>query len=116
MGLAYCLENHQKFMPKSNGNYTVTSYILASVFSIFVLFVYKSHFKRHFTLYILAGFSFSIIVKFAIEVSFDYYSILTSSLVPLLAYILLNIGWFLMHFINLLNILLTIVSVIVVNS
>jgi phospholipid-translocating P-type ATPase (flippase) len=106
----------QKLMSNSNGDYTKTSYILASVFSIFVLLVYTSHFKRHFTLYILAGFTISIVVKFAIEVSFKYYSILASSLVPLLAYILLNVGWFMMNFVNLFNILLTIISVIIVNS
>ena len=106
----------QVFQISARDNYTVTTYILASVFSIFVILVYTSHFKRHFTLYILSGFSIGIISKFAIEISFSYYSILASSLVPVLAYILLNIGWFLMHLVNLLNILLTIISVIVVNE
>lgn len=96
--------------------YTVTTYILASIFSIFVFLVYTNHFKRHFTLYIMAGFIIGIIVKFAIEVSFAYYSILASSLVPLLSYFLLNIGWFWMHFINLINLILTLVSILVTNN
>lgn len=101
---------------KATDNYTVTTYILASVFSIFVFLVFTNHFKRHFRLYIMSGFIIGIIVKFAIEVSFTYYSILASSLVPLLSYFLLSIGWFWMHIINLINVLLTLVSILVKNE
>ena len=91
--------------------------ILISAFSsIFIYLLFIDHFKKYYKSYIIIVLIVGLITKFSLELAFNYSSIVAASIFPSLSYILLNVSWFSMNFVNALNIILMIISLSVAYS
>ena len=97
-------------MFQSSLAYTLARIIITACYGVLVFLLFTEHFWKYYKYYILAGIFTGLVIKFILEISFNMTSILATALVPLVTNVLLNVDWFYISILNLLNVVLGIIS------
>ena len=90
--------------------YTLSRIVITAGFGVLVFILFTDHFVKFFTPYTLLAVVSAQLIKFALEVSFNTASVLATALVPSITFILLNVDWYYIGLVNILNIALSVIS------
>lgn len=91
-------------------SYNLARIVVTAGYGVLVFILFTDHFKRYFSSYTILIAVSAILIKFALEVSFNSASVLATALVPSITFILINVDWLYMTLINCLNIILVIIT------
>ncbi|OMJ73757.1 hypothetical protein SteCoe_27502 [Stentor coeruleus] len=92
-------------------NYILARIIISAACSLMLFLLWTEHFMKNYRFYILLLIFIALFTKFALEISFSRTSILATALVPSVTFLILNVSWFYILILNILNIILFIISI-----
>jgi phospholipid-translocating P-type ATPase (flippase) len=95
---------------ESDLGYKLARIIITAGFGVLVFLMFTEHFWYYYKYYILGGIFAGLVIKFILELSFNLPSILATALVPLVTNVLLNVDWFSISCLNILNVIFGIIS------
>lgn len=94
----------------SSLTYTLVRVVISACYGVLVFLLFTEHFWKFYKYYILFGIFVGLVLKFILEVSFGMASILAAVLMPSVTFVLLNVDWFYISALNILNVIFIIIS------
>ena len=96
---------------ESNLNYILSRIIITIAFSVGLFILWTDHFIKYYQSYVLLMIFLGLSAKFITEMIFSQTSILATALVPSVTFLIINVSWLGISFMNLLNLCLYIISI-----
>ena len=90
--------------------YIITRVLLCAGFTVIMAISATSHFVRYFVFYTLLVITLGLFVKFATEIVFLRLGALSTGVIPSITYILFNVNWLKITYLNILSQLLLLIS------
>lgn len=91
--------------------YTLARIILLALFSVFLFMLWTNHFKSHYVFYISIVILVTIVSKIGLELGFGKTSLLVTSLISSVTFLVLNVHWVIICLLNVLNVVLFLISI-----
>ncbi|OMJ78300.1 hypothetical protein SteCoe_21934 [Stentor coeruleus] len=92
-------------------DYTLARIVISAACSLMLFLLWTEHFLKNYKFYILLLIFITLLTKFTLEITFSKTSILATALVPSVTFLILNVGWFYILVLNILNITLFVISI-----
>ena len=90
--------------------YTLGRIILTVCCSVFLFMLWTNHFARHYIFYMCLAILITLISKFGLELGFNKTSLLATSLISAVTFLVLNVNWVYIVLLNVLNVVLFTIS------
>jgi phospholipid-translocating P-type ATPase (flippase) len=84
--------------------------VVLVVCSIFLIFLWTVHFQKNYISYMTIAILAGLLSKFGLEAGFENTSVLTTSLISSVTFLILNVHWVYICLLNILNVILFIIS------